>query len=91
MKRIISIALIAVFILLLSGCTESFKRSFKDTTSGIIGLNRRVTVLSADGEVVKTYEGRIDIEANEYGNKIKFEVEGKRVMIYNMGVIVEEQ
>ncbi len=75
---------------LLSGCSQKFQRGVKDFQSKWVGLERRVTVYSASGEPVRTYQGRIDIEPTEYGNKIKFAHDGNMVLIYNMGVVVEE-
>lgn len=76
--------------LLLGGCSQKFQRGVKDFQSRWVGLERRVTVYSVSGEPVRTYQGRIDIEPTEYGNKIKFAHDGKMVLIYNMGVVVEE-
>jgi hypothetical protein len=84
------IALLILPVLLFGGCSQKFQRGVKDFQSKWVGLERRVTVYSASGEPVRTYEGRIDIEPTEYGNKIKFAHDGNMVLIYNMGVIVEE-
>ena len=46
------------------------------------GLDRVVTVYTADGNVIAQDEGKIDIEAND-GGYIKFDFEGKRYMYYN--------
>lgn len=75
----------------LSGCGESFQRSIKTFKSEYAGgLNRTVRVFSSSGELIESYEGRLDVEANEYGNKVLFDLNGKRVIIYNATVIVEE-
>ncbi|MBF0587277.1 hypothetical protein INT08_10010 [Prosthecochloris sp. N3] len=76
--------------LVLGGCSQKFQRGVKDFQSKWVGLDRKVTVFSATGEPVRTYEGRIDIEPTEYGNKIKFAHDGNMVLIYNMGVVIEE-
>ena len=76
--------------LLLAGCSQKFQRDVKDFQSRWVGLERKVTVYSVSGEPVRTYQGRIDIEPTEYGNKIKFTYDGRAVLIYNMGVVVEE-
>ncbi|ANT65019.1 MULTISPECIES: hypothetical protein [Prosthecochloris] len=77
-------------LLFLGGCSQKFQRGVKDFQSKWVGLERKVTVYSATGEPVGVYQGRIDIEPTEYGNKIKFAHDGKMVLIYNMGVVVEE-
>jgi len=89
MKQIFPVFLLLTGILL-GGCSQKFQRGVKDFQSKWVGLERKVTVYSASGEPVKTYEGRIDIEQTEYGNKIKFAHDGNMVLIFNMGVIVEE-
>ena len=52
---------------------------------------RRNEVYSATGEFLKTYEGKLDIETNEYGNKVLFDMDGKRTIIHNATVIVKEK
>jgi len=46
------------------------------------GLERTVTVYTADGKVLAQYEGRIDIEQND-GGYVKFDFNGKRYIYYN--------
>ena len=90
MKKTI-IGIIAILLVTsLLGC-EEWSRGFKDFSSSLSGLDRVATVYSADGEFLRTYEGRFDVEVNEYGNKVKFDINGKRVLIYNATVIIEEQ
>ncbi len=89
MKKVVALALL-VTVIFLVGCSQKFQRGVKDFQSKWVGLDRKVTVYSANGEPVKTYKGRIDIEKTEYGNKIKFAHDGHMVMIFNMGVVVEE-
>lgn len=55
------------------------------------GLDRIVTVYDNSGNPIATYEGKIDIEESEYGNKVKFDLDGKRVILYNCSVIIEEK
>lgn len=89
-KKIIIIALVCILLLTIVGC-QSWQRSIKDFGSSVTGLNRVVQVYSHDGNLIKEYEGRIDIEVNEYGNKVKFDLDGKRVIINNAIVITEEK
>jgi len=91
MKRKIGyVAAALVFVLLLSGC-ESWDRTVKDIGSSVSGLKRVATVYDQGGNAIKTYKGKFDVEVNEYGNKVKFDLDGKRVLIYNATVIVEEE
>lgn len=72
--------------------TESGARtmkSMKSDTSG--GLSRTVEVYDQDGDLIRTYSGKIDIEDTEYGNKVLFDLDGKRTVIYNATVIVQEK
>ena len=63
--------------------TESGKRAMIDQKSNLSGgLERTVTVYTADGEVLATYEGKIDIDAND-GGYIKFDYNGNRYIYYN--------
>ena len=64
-------------------CTADGQRKIVDQRSNLSnGLDRVVTVYTADGDVIAQYEGQIDIEAND-GGYIKFDFEGKRYMYYN--------
>ena len=92
MKKIIITVAAILMITILSGCGESFQRSVKTFTSEYTGgLERKVEVYSSSGQLLKTYEGKLDIETNEYGNKVLFDIGGKRTIIYNATVIVEEK
>ncbi len=83
--------LIALFVTLLAGCSETFQRDVKTAVSEYTGgLKRTAKVYASDGSVIAQYEGKFDVQSSEYGNKILFDVDGKRVIIYNAIVIVEE-
>lgn len=72
--------------------TQSGQRRLKDLKSEYTGgLNRTVTVYDNNGEVIKSWEGRIDVQENSYGNKVLFDLDGKRKVVYNAVVIVEEE
>lgn len=45
------------------------------------GLNRIITVYTADGTILKQYEGKIDIEQDQ--GYVKFDWDGKRYIYYN--------
>ncbi len=63
--------------------TASGQRALTDQKSELAnGLERTVTVYTADGKVMARYEGRIDIEGND-GGYVIFEYEGKRYTYYN--------
>lgn len=90
-KILMGVMLIIVLTLSITGCaglTRMGKSIGSDLTGG---LNRVVTVYDQNGNVLQTYEGKIDIEDTDYGNKILFDLNGKRIVIYNSTVIVEEK
>ena len=58
-------------------------RAMTDQRSNLSnGLERTVTVYTADGKVLAQYKGRIDIEQND-GGYVKFDFGGKRYIYYN--------
>ena len=63
--------------------TESGQRAMIDQQSNFDGgLERTVTIYTADGEVIAQYKGKIDIEGND-GGYVLFDFEGKRYTYYN--------
>lgn len=90
MGKLIITGLTLSSLLVLTGC-EGFERKIKDIGSNFTGLSRVATVYDQNGKVMKIYKGKFDVEVNEYGNKVKFDINGKRVLIYNATVIVEEE
>ena len=63
--------------------TASGQRSLVDQKSELnAGLDRTVTVYTADGNVLAQYSGKIDIEGND-GGYVLFDFEGKRYTYYN--------
>lgn len=70
--------------------SASLSRAIKTIRSDVSGgINRNVKVYSYDGKLIKEYEGKIDIQENE--NKVLFDLNGKRITIYNSPVVVEER
>lgn len=85
------IAIIGSIIFYYTG-TESGKRKVKDWKSDTNGgITRSVEVYDQAGNLIKTYEGKLDVQNNEYGNKVLFDLDGKRTIIYNATVIVQEK
>ena len=63
--------------------TASGQRALIDQRSNLNnGIERTVTVYTANGDVIAQYEGKIDIAANG-GEYIKFDFDGKRYIYYN--------
>jgi major membrane immunogen (membrane-anchored lipoprotein) len=96
MKRLLTVGLV-VFLLslvLLTGCGGAdAERAQKDAESDANGgLNRTVDVYDYNGKLIKSYEGKIDIDSSTDGaQRIKFDLNGKRHLIYNGIVIVDEK
>lgn len=63
--------------------TASGQRALIDQKSDIgNGLERTITIYTADGAVIARYSGKIDIEGND-GGYVLFDYEGKRYTYYN--------
>ena len=88
-KTILKFALAMLMCLFLSGCA-SCDRGWKTIGSDINGgLYRTVKVYDYNGNLLAEYEGKIDIDEAE--SKVYFDVNGKRVIIYNAIVVTEEK
>lgn len=63
--------------------SASFKRGIVDFRSNIGGgLNREINVYTADGKLIRHFEGKIDIDS-EHDGAVKFDYDGKRYIYYN--------
>lgn len=63
--------------------TAEGRRAVIDQQSNInSGLERTINILNADGEVIRTYTGVIDIEGND-GGYVVFDYNGRRYTYYN--------
>ena len=63
--------------------TASGQRALTDQKSELAnGLERIITVYTADGQVIAQYEGIIDIEDNS-GGYVIFDYQGRRYTYYN--------
>lgn len=88
-KVLATIALCAT-VMFCASCS-SCQRSFKSCNSNLNGgLYRIVNIYSLDGQLIATYEGKIDIDDNTNGS-VMFELDGKRYVYYNAIVEVIEK
>lgn len=94
-KRVIRNWLIAVAIIIGLAAiylihSQSGQRALKSFSSNVGGgLNRTVTVYDYNGEVVKQWEGKFDIQ--EDNQEIYFDdQDGKRVIIQG-GIVISEE
>lgn len=100
-KLIVALGLCTVLVAAedVSGCSNAQvqERYNKTAESEKYGLNRTVTVYGDDGKEIKQYKGKIDIEDNDAGNKVLFDIptgdgdDTNRIIIYGGTVIVEEE
>ena len=88
-KTLTVLIAVAIVVLLLVGMlwyfgnTASGQRMLIDERSELShGLERVVTVYTADGKVLAQYKGFIDFEQND-GGYVKFDFDGKRYIYYN--------
>jgi len=81
-KKILAAILVLTTSFLCVGCA-SWDRAVVDMKSDIGGgLNRTINVYTADGELMATYSGKIDLEMVD-GGYVKFDFNGKRYIYYN--------
>lgn len=81
-KKILMTSLVLSMSIMCVGCA-SWNRTVVDMKSDIGGgLDRIINVYTADGELMATYSGKIDLEMSE-GGYVKFDLDGKRYIYYN--------
>jgi len=68
---------------------ERSLKNYKSEHSG--GLVRKVDVYDNYGHLLQHYEGKLDVETNDAGTKVLFDLNGKRTIIYGAIVIVQEK
>lgn len=92
LKKLVLLGLAIITTLTLATGCASLERGLKDVKSEVSGgLERTVNVYSRNGDLIASYDGKIDIEDSESGNKVKFELDGKRYIYYNCQVEVIEK
>lgn len=90
--KMLAVALIALALVAVCGlggcasCSRAIK-TFESDVSG--GMQRTVEVYTNTGELLTTYEGKIDIQYDD--NRTLFDLDGRRYTINGGIVIVEEQ
>ena len=90
-KKLVLLVMTVVTTLTLTSCA-SVERGMKDMKSELSGgLKRTVNVYSRNGDLIASYEGKIDIEDTDDAGKVKFELDGKRYIYYNCQVEVIEK
>lgn len=88
-KPIVGVAIAVILIVIIFGVGFWY---YNNTASGIRaridqranfqnGLDRTITIYTADGTILKQYRGKIDIEQDQ--GYVKFDWNGKRYIYYN--------
>lgn len=73
----------ALFIGVPGFLAASGQRALTDQKSELAnGLERTINVYTANGDLIASYNGKIDIDTND-GGYVKFDFEGKRYVYYN--------
>ena len=81
-KKIFAVVLGLTLCIGITGCA-SWDRAVTDMKSDVNGgMQRTITVYTADGKELATYVGKIDIKTND-GEYVKFDFDGKRYIYYN--------
>lgn len=90
---LVTLAIVAVAVIISVSVwtqTESYSRFSKSVQSDFDGgLDRVVTLYDYNGNPIKEWNGKIDVQEND--TKVFFDLEGKRVVIYNGIVVTEEK
>ena len=89
---IISITIITLLLYMFVLCNcASCDREMKTCSSDINnGMDRIINVYNYQGEKIATFEGFLDVQANE-GGEVLFDYQGKRYVYYNFQVEVIEK
>lgn len=83
------LAITAGSFLLGGGCgSQSFQQSVKHFQSSVGGLNRTITLYSENGAILKSWQGRYQVETT--GSFARFIDNGKTITISGT-IVVEEQ
>lgn len=71
-----------------SGCTKGCQQQVSHVKSSLIGLNRTITLYADNGTVIRTWEGRFQVETS--GSSARFLHDGKTIYISGTFVIEEK-
>ena len=82
MNKLYKLLMVGMLGVSLFGCAsmDRLGTDVKSDSNG--GLDRIINVYTADGKVLASYEGRIDIKSLTSG-AVKFDYDGKRYIYYN--------
>jgi len=89
---LLTAAVFIVGVIIYSG-TESGKRAYKDQVSNFSsGITRTVTVYDINGEIIKQYSGKFDVETGNADYILFDDENGKRhIIYYTTGTIIIDE
>ena len=92
MKKIfLTLAVIGAMTIGLASCTESAQRNLKSIKSEWTGgLNRRVEVYDYNGNLIKSWEGKFDVQETDRNSVYFDDAMGRRVIVHG-GIIINEE
>ncbi len=85
MQTIMKLSVAVIAAVALAGC--GVQNGMKHTASSIFGLNRQITLYSADGKIIKQWRTRAKIEDN--GGSVWFIADGKAITVSGTFLIEE--
>ena len=88
MKKMLLVLIVVMFGFI--SCSE-VEHTLKSVKSDTVGLDRNIYVSMDDGTIFVYSGDGIRVVSTEYGNKVILQIDGKRLVIYNASVIVEEK
>jgi len=96
-KELLKIILLAIFVIMLfaiifniTGCAKGCQKKIKHFRSSVLGLNRSVTLYDYNGELIKQWQGRFQVEKEGDGSVLSFIKNGKEIKISGGIVTIEE-
>ncbi|MGA1847293.1 hypothetical protein [Deferribacter abyssi] len=84
--KLILVLLISIFAI---SCTQSQKKKLKDFKAETIGIKREIILYADNGQIIKRWEGRFNIERR--GSSLYFIDENGKSVIINGTYIVQEK
>lgn len=79
---------LALVLALAAGCTEDQRKGLKHMKSGLIGLDRKVTLYDCNGQEIRSWQGRFKVEMQ--GGVASFiDDDGREIKVMGTYVIEE--
>ena len=86
--RVSECILVSMFLLIVIGCTAQQQHDYSHWKSDLIGLKRKITLYSASGTPVRTWQGRYKVEIHD--GVVRFLHDGKAIILSGTYTIEEQ-